>query len=379
MKIFLILIIVLFVTFSCIEKMPTQKDGKFEYNAVFIDTSGYFNYDSTLGYAPFKNKNIILESSSYFSDVGQPKKYYKDTDRNGNVLFNNLSYSDYLLYSEFVDVIKFNQNTGEWDSLKVGGIGLPDINSNNIDTVVVSSVVPNLVINEIFYAGSDRSTFYFFDQFVELYNASNEIIYLDGLILCRASQTYNQNFEINDYVQVLYVFQFPGTPLTGTDYPIEPGEFITVAGDAVDHSQYVNDGLDLSNAEWEFYNPYAGEVDNPAQNVTNILPERSVDFLINLSHNAIVLADGSEWEYGDFYTSGSSQYIHIPISTVIDAVEYSSNPEATKVLTRRLDAGFAGVGMSKYSGKSVERRIPGFDTNNSRLDFVILDDPTPSY
>jgi len=287
MKIFLILIIVLFVTFSCIEKMPTQKDGKFEYNAVFIDTSGYFNYDSTLGYAPFKNKNIILESSSYFSDVGQPKKYYKDTDRNGNVLFNNLSYSDYLLYSEFVDVIKFNQNTGEWDSLKVGGIGLPDINSNNIDTVVVSSVVPNLVINEIFYAGSDRSTFYFFDQFVELYNASNEIIYLDGLILCRASQTYNQNFEINDYVQVLYVFQFPGTPLTGTDYPIEPGEFITVAGDAVDHSQYVNDGLDLSNAEWEFYNPYAGEVDNPAQNVTNILPERSVDFLINLSHNAI--------------------------------------------------------------------------------------------
>lgn len=359
--------------------MPTQKDGSFQYSAVFIDTSGYFTYDSSLGYAPFSNKNVTLESSSYFTGIGQPKKYIKDTDEKGHIVFENLSYSDYLLYSEFVDVVKFNQNTGNWDSLKVGGIGIPQLDNNKIDTVVVNSVKPNLVINEIFYAGSDRSSFYFYDQFVELYNASNEIKYLDGLLLCRAVQSRHINVETNDFAQAIYVFQFPGTPLTGTQYPINPGEYIVVAGDALDHSQYIDAALDLSNAGWEFYNPYAGEVDNPALNVSNILPDRGVDFLINLSHNAIILADGSEWEYGEFYTSGVKQYVHIPINTIIDAVEYSSNPESIKDLTLRLDAGFAGVGMSKYSGKSVERRIPGFDTNNSRLDFIILNDPTPGY
>ena len=81
-----------------------------------------------------------------------------------------------LLVGSLVYLFIFNQNTGEWDSLKVGGIGIPNINNNEIqiDTVIVSSVMPNLVINEIFYAGSDRSSFYFYDQFVELYNASNE-------------------------------------------------------------------------------------------------------------------------------------------------------------------------------------------------------------
>jgi len=105
------------------------------------------------------------------------------------------------------------------------------------------------------------------------------------------------------------------------------------------------------------------------------------NYLQNLihNHNAIILADGSTWEYGDFTSGGTYQYVHIPIENVIDAVEYSSNSESKKQLTRRLDAGFAGVGMSKYSGKSVERRIPGFDTNNSRLDFIILDIPTPGY
>jgi len=60
-------------------------------------------------------------------------------------------------------------------------------------------------------------------------------------------------------------------------------------------------------------------------------------------------------------------------------VEYSANGTKQKELTTRVDAGFAGVGISKYSGKSVERRLPGFDTNNSNLDFVNVDHPTPGY
>jgi hypothetical protein len=373
-----------FVIFSsCIEKMPTQKDGGYTYQSLNIDTLGIFAFDSTLGYTPFKNRKITIESQSYFQSLGIPMKEYATTDDKGRMHSTNLTNSKYNVYSEPVDTIRYNPDTGNWDSVKVIISEEIDIASDSEQEYInyTKIVFPNLVINEIFYCGSDRPSFYFYDQFVELYNASDSTKYLDGMIICRARQSVHPDLETNDFVQAIYIFQFPGTPLTGREYPIEPGEFICIAGDASDHSQYISNALNLDTVtvQWEFYNPYAGEVDNPAQNVTNILPDRTVDFLINLSHNAIILADGSDWYYGENYVSSEKKYIHIPISTVIDAVEYSSNSESNKELTRRLDAGFAGVGMSKYSGKSVERRIPGFDTNNSRLDFVILDIPTPGY
>ena len=381
MKTIIKFIIISFLMISCVEKMPTQKDGIFTYRALNIDTLGIFAYDSSLGYTPFKNRNITIESQSYFKSLGNPMKEYLTTDHEGRVSSQNLANSKYNFYSDPVDTVRFNHDTNEWDSVKVIVSEEIDITSDSSQEFInyTKVVLPNLVINEIFYCGSDRPSFYFYDQFVEIYNAAKKTKYLDGLIIGRARQSIHPDMETNDFVQAVYLFQFPGTPLTGRLYPIESGETIVVAGDALDHSQYINKALDLSHAGWEFYNPYAGEVDNPAENVTNILPDRTVDFLINLSHNAIILADGSDWYYGESYANSDRKYLHIPISTVIDAVEYSSNSESNKELTRRLDAGFAGVGMSKYSGKSVERRIPGFDTNNSRLDFIILDDPTPGY
>jgi hypothetical protein len=48
-------------------------------------------------------------------------------------------------------------------------------------------------------------------------------------------------------------------------------------------------------------------------------------------------------------------------------------------MTIRVDAGFGGVGLTRYSGYSIERKEPGFDTNNSTVDFVNLTRPTPGY
>jgi hypothetical protein len=377
----LVAISLIIIIFSCVEKMPTKKDGSLSYSAVLIDTMGIFPDDSTLGYAPLININVTLESYSYYKSLSNPIKYFCRTDKTGKVDFQQLSNTDYILYSELLDTVRYSSVTGTWDSVKIGcSEDIRDIiNKKGVDTIYTYAVAPNLVINEIFYCGSDRPSHSFYDQFVELYNASKETKYLDGLIVCRGRQSIHPDMETNDFVQAIYVFQFPGTSLIGRDYPIQPGEFITIAGDALDHSQLISKALDLSHAKWEFYNPQAGEVDNPAKNVTNILHDRTVDFLINLSHNAIILADGSDWYYGESYSSSNRQYVHIPINTVIDAVEYASNSESNKELTKRLDSGFAGIGMIKYSGKSVERRVPGFDTNNSRLDFVILDKPTPGF
>jgi hypothetical protein len=376
----LYLIMLCFIISSCVHDIPTEKDGSFSYSAVIIDTLGIFPVDASLGYAPFKNRSVTIESNSYFESMGNAKKYYLVTDNSGRITINNLACSDYLLYSEFVDTLK-TDSTGAPDTVNVGAVKAVELTKNISanDTIYTTTVLPNLVINEIYYAGPVNKAFYFYDQFVELYNASNETKYLDGLIVARARQSLNPDLETNDFVQVLNTNQFPGTPLTGREYPVEPGEFILIAADALDHSQYIDTAVDLSHAGWEFYNPYCGEEDNPANNVTNIIESRTIDFMLNLVENAVVLADGSEWEYGEFSESGYTQFIHIPINTVIDAVDYSCNSEGTKEFTRRLDAGYAGVGLSKYSGKSVERRIPGFDTNNSRVDFINLDVPTPGY
>jgi len=113
----------------------------------------------------------------------------------------------------------------------------------------------------------------------------------------------------------------------------------------------------------------------------SIHPTRTIDFLINLSHNAVVLATGEDFFYEDYVDDYGNVKINvaIPISTVIDGVEYASHTSVTKELTARVDAGFAGLGCTKYSGQSAERRELGLDTNNSTFDFLLAPHATPWY
>ena len=66
MKTIIKFIVINFLLISCVEKMPTQKDGRFTYRALNIDTLGIFAFDSSLGYAPFKNRKITIESPKLF-------------------------------------------------------------------------------------------------------------------------------------------------------------------------------------------------------------------------------------------------------------------------------------------------------------------------
>lgn len=179
-------------------------------------------------------------------------------------------------------------------------------------------------------------------------------------------------------MRAIYAFQFPGTPVSGREYPISPGQYIVVAADAVDHSLYAN-AVDLSGADWEFFNPLGSDYDVPGiPNVVNIHPESSIDFMINLSHNAVVFTTGEEVGYESYINSSGYERIRVtlPLYTVIDGVEYATNSDATKELTVRVDAGFAGLGCTKYSLQSTERREIGMDVNNSTFDFILLPSPT---
>lgn len=238
-----------------------------------------------------------------------------------------------------------------------------------------------LVINEIYYTGCDYSKFYFYDQFIELYNSSSRTLYLDGYFLVRTTQIADViDPEAEDYALGYYVFAFPGESGVTHDIPIEPGEFVVIAGDAIDHSRYGARCVDLLGADWEFFNPLGSDYDNPA--VPNLLPISNLtnDFSMNLAHTAVLLSDGTDWEFGMHFDGNSmKEYVHIPLVTIVDGIEYSANPDSERYLTIRVDAGLAGVGMAKYSGSSVQRRFPGLDSNNSSFDFEIIQPPSPGY
>jgi hypothetical protein len=140
--------------------------------------------------------------------------------------------------------------------------------------------------------------------------------------------------------------------------------------------------VDLRDADWETFNAQKYDYDNPdVPNMVPVNPDRGPDWMINLSHNAIVLATG-ENHYLEEYVQSSgypSVQIVIPLDDVIDGVEYASNADRDKELTRRVDAGFAGLGTSKYSAMSTERRKLGLDTNDSTFDFETIPRPTPGY
>ena len=361
---------------ACNKQQPGEVDGNFTFQAVVADESGLIPVDAELGYAPVANAQVVLESKTYYENTTTPKRITAETDNRGCVEVAGLAGGEYVVT---VDKELKVEGTPQPIHLRANKIVELYETSARMDTIFSQlPALSNIVINEIYYAGPQNKSHYFYDQFVELYNRSDSTVYLDGLILCRGRQYHNPLMDSLDYVQVLYVYQFPGEPLVGREYPLAAHQFAVVAMDAFDHSKYIDTALDLSTADWEFYNPYASDVDNPAPNVVNAIPENSTDFMINLVHNFVILADGTGYYYGEV-SEHDYQYIHVPIRTILDGVEYSANSTSRKELTTRVDAGFAGVGISKYSGKAVERRSPGFDTNNSNLDFVNIDHPTPGY
>ncbi len=110
----------------------------------------------------------------------------------------------------------------------------------------------------------------YFSGYLRLYNNSDSTIYLDGMIVGEgfAWQFDYPNFPCSLYesfsldslgIWARFFHQLPGN---GQDYPLRPGETAVLATDAIDHRPLYPIGLDLRQADFEFY---AGQsdVDNP--------------------------------------------------------------------------------------------------------------------
>lgn len=345
---------------GCGKERPEVPEGEGTIVIFVADTSGTF--PGSVPGEPFlvEGVKITLEARTHvYATVGE-------TDDSGSAIFEELPDGTYSAFARGEAVV------GAFKVIMTGFADLRIESGEELeDTILVSTIAASdLMINEIFYAGSCASSYYFYDQFVELYNASEDTLYLDNLILTRNLGVNDPELENKPYVRAIYAFQLKGT---GKQWPIAPGQIVVVAADAVDHSRWCSNSPDLSRADYEFFNALGNDYDVPSVPNFESITSRTTDFLINLVHNAVVLATGEDW------TIDEDNYVRIPVANVIDGVEYSANPSSTKELTLRVDAGFAGVGVTRYSATSVERRELGLDSNNSTFDFVNIKPPTPGF
>ena len=349
---------------GCGVDVPGMPDGRAALVVTVADTSGYLAGGVPGERYLVDSAEVRIESRTHIFTAVQM------TGPEGVVTFDHLPTGIYTIFA--TRTVKL----GSANKVFTGGYKVEMQGEVTVvDTVDVKLVASSeLMINEIFYMGSCASMFYMYDVFVELVNTSDDTLYLDGMLVMRAYNGKDPELETAPYVKGTYAYQFPGTPVTGREVPICPKQLIVIASDATNHAQFCPNSIDLRTADWEMFNAIGHDFDNPAvRNLNNIIPSKSADFLLGMGHNGVFLTRGDE------YTIDTEDKVRVPIENVIDGVEYNANPQFSKEITVRVDAGFAGVGLLKYSGMSIERREFGLDTNDSTFDFTNLSRPTPGW
>jgi hypothetical protein len=352
---------------SCGAEKPEVAEGRAALVLQAVDTSGVYSE----GWSGVANASIEISSAT------SAYRRVFTTDETGRIVIDEISSGTYYIQASMRD--------DENDVLLTGQRKMKLRSEAEAKDTLFMSFVPlsPIVINELYYCGCNRSNFYFYDQFVELYNSTADTLYLDGIVVCRSQQS-DGLFDIEgaDFALAYYMYQFPGTYGATRQCPIGPHEFIVIACDAINHNNYGALCVNLLNADYETFNAAQNDYDNVS--VPNLVPVCTTgkDFTLTLTHTGVFIATGEEYTFAEYTTSsGVSPFIQVPLRTILDAVEYSASQSETlrRFLTLRIDAGLGGYGMTSYSGQSIERKVPGFDSNNSSFDFKISGAPTPGY
>jgi hypothetical protein len=127
----------------------------------------------------------------------------------------------------------------------------------------------SLVFSEIYGAPTLYLDKYQWYQYFDIYNNADTTVYLDGMLWGQAWDA-DRDFtplpcSLSEPLRAdalglwaTYFHQFPGG---GSEYPIGPGETVTVALDAVDHSAVSPEFPNLAAADFELQG--TADVDNP--------------------------------------------------------------------------------------------------------------------
>ncbi len=361
---------------SCSLNKPTDVDGKCSLHLIAVDTTGVYQPDAVTGIAAVDSAEVKIYSPQY------NKTYYGLTDEHGKFNIEDLLASRYIIsVSKLVPEYSKPDELPKNKDMLLNGLFESAIFKNQAittDTIKLDKkILSGILINEIYYSGNNCNGTAWGDQFVELYNASDVTLFLDQLIVATTIMPANY---FNDYAEAKIVYQFPGS---GYDFPIAPGEFVVIAQDAINHTIEGSDfcSVDLSQAEWEFFNQYGDNDNDLVPNLENINPNKKGEFIMGLVYGGLFLIKRGKTNELTFSSTGS---ILFDLNDLLDGVQYSRSDDIPKIFHEKIDAGFAGIGLQKYTGMSIERENPltgeaGYDTDNSAVDFVINSSPTPGF
>ena len=306
----------------------------------------------------------------------------------------------------------------------------------DLDLSLLAGTVGDFVIKQIYYAGSDnRNGAIYRDQFFEIYNNTDRVLYADSLYFGRLwgkqSPTDDKHYYQNngqfdwskslemtgsnansDYVYMRDLFMIPGT---GQTYPVEPGKSIIIAQNALNHKVPFtgNNGkevsvkdpsltVDLSGADFEVYfgdlpgeTPFISDIDNASVPNVDVLVYQGNDWILdNLGRDSYVIFKGktrAEVSALKAYYAPSinapgasaSKYTQLPINWIMDGVEAQPNVESSQIpkkLPAAVDAGYKFVTDGSYSSQAIMRKTSSEvggrkilqDSNNSSNDFISI-------
>jgi len=238
------------------------------------------------------------------------------TDAAGRVQFDELLAGDYSISVIRVltpeEVAQFPSEDADVNAFGGGRRAEVSAPSTEVMLEAVAGRRGSLVISELY--GSYVQDFpgsYVTGDFIELYNNSDTTIYLAGKVIFlgivwlhdfqneRGCPEMEKWREDPDGIWTQWIYAFPSS---GNVY-VNPGEAVVVATDAIDHTAFYPQLLDLSDADFEFMGP--SDVDNPR--VPNMITQ------------------GDHW---NATTRGRGLYFSWPplIIAVADPVDLSSLP-----------------------------------------------------
>ena len=241
------------------------------------------------------------------------------------------------------------------------------------------------------------------DTWIELVNNSDEVQYLDQIILIggMGRQTKPNEWQANGF-ENLYggtqspVYAFPGT---GKDYPLQPGESVVVANAPINHTaqgEGFENCADLSKADWEFYAAYNAK-DTDYDGVPNMeLVHAPFTSQLNWGQNFFAWAGAiiklpagvtpAEYAADPEHlmitpgTQSSYQYLMFPSEYTLDAIDvWESGAEEHYPTFLPIDDAEGILGPAAWSGLAVRRKVTKIengrayykDTNKSSADFVV--------
>lgn len=347
--------------------------------------------------------NVDLE----LTNMSTGEKFIGKSDEHGKLSVPGLIRGAYtVLATKIVDADEAFELVGVRAPFPVNGsVYIEVMNETGETNINMNGSNPQpLVFKEIYYTGSRTPSngTYFSDQFYEIYNNTDTVVYADGLCIGNTgggagntptARTWGFRPDQN-YVYLQNVWMIPGS---GKEHPIQPGTSIVIAQDGIDHktdplgnpASPVNLGVGI--AQWESYVPRADNRDLDAD-VPNLLPvylgSVGFDWLAPVFGPGMVIFKHPDVNSLPFFTeptaTAASLYMQVPIANVYDAVDCLANSTAFnfKRIPDGLDAGFKYC-SGTYVGEGLRRKIARVengrkilqDLNNSTIDFESVKPP----